>query len=204
MISLVMKANFWSIVYLIFVFKYTCTRNKTKLLVRITSYLSWSLLIQYTLFLLNLTAGSSPQPFPKIGKPTLRNYPFGFMTGNMPDFPVPIFFHFAAFRDNLMLSYMLGVGIDTQQVYSLTFDFVNIFLMTMYIYEFRNPVLNKTMKKVFWQFPTQDDREQWARLDKDVQKQVEWIYNPKPLYRESGDVHPLFREIHSELSKDQI
>lgn len=72
---------------------------------------------------------------------------------------LPIFFHMQVFRDDLMLSYMLGVGVDRQQVWSLLWDFVNIFLMTMYIFEFRNPVLSKGLKKTFWQFPTKDDRE---------------------------------------------
>lgn len=52
----------------------------------------------------------------------------------------------------------------------------------MYIFEFRNPILNKTLKKVFWQFPSKDDTKQWARLDKNVQKQVDWLFNPHPLY----------------------
>jgi len=56
-----------------------------------------------------------------------------------------------------MISYMLGVGVDKQQVISLTFDFINLFVMTMYIYEFRNPILNKSLKKVFWSFPSKDD-----------------------------------------------
>lgn len=206
MISLVMKANFWSGIYLLFIFKYACTRNKTNLMVRICSYLSVSLFLQYTLFLLNLTAGSSPQRFPNVGDPSLRNYPLGFMTGNEPDYILPVFFHLRVFRDNLMLSYMLGVGIDVQQVWSLTFDFVNIFLMTMYIFEFRNPILSKHLKKVFWQFPTKDDKEQWARLDKTVQKQVDWLFNPKPLFRDGSaatDVHPSFREVLEELTPEQ-
>lgn len=55
-ISLIAKANIWSIVYLIFIFKFTCTRNKTNLMVRQCSYLCISLLIQYILFFLNMTA----------------------------------------------------------------------------------------------------------------------------------------------------
>ena len=43
--SLIMKANLWSIVYLIFVFKFTCTKNKTNLMVRQCSYISVSLFV---------------------------------------------------------------------------------------------------------------------------------------------------------------
>jgi hypothetical protein len=160
--SLIMKANIWSMVYLLFVFKFACTRNKTNLMVRMCGYLSVSMFVQYGLYLLNLTANSSTQPFPD----EWANYPVGHMTGDDPDYVLPIFFHSVLFRENLMLSYMLGVGIDRQQVWALTLDFANIFLMTMYIFEFRNPILNKSLKKVFWQFPSKDDTDQWARLDK--------------------------------------
>lgn len=135
----------------------------------------------------------------------MANYPIGFMNPNnknIPKYALPFFFHIGMFRDHISLSYMLGIGIDSQQVMSLTFDFINIFVITMSIFEFRNPILNKSLKKVFWQFPQKDDFEQWDRLDKDVQKQVDWIFNPKPLYRD-GEVHPNFKEVEPELSKEQ-
>ena len=92
---------------------------------------------------------------------------------------------------------------------SLTFDFMNIFLMTMYIFEFRNPILSKSLKKVFWQFPTKDDATQWARLDSTVQKQADWLFSPKPLTLDDGkkqkkqEWHPNFVPLKSELSKEQ-
>jgi hypothetical protein len=58
-ISLIAKANFWSIIYMVFIFKFTCTRNKTNLLVRQCSYLTVSIFLQYVLFWLNMTAQSS-------------------------------------------------------------------------------------------------------------------------------------------------
>lgn len=88
-------------------------------------------------------------------------------------------------------------------MWSLAYDFVNIFIMTMYIFEFRNPILSKRLKKVFWQFPTTDDAEQWARLDKDVQKQVEWLNNPKPLFIKDGEVHPTYKNLLKDLNKEQ-
>jgi len=59
-LSLIMKSNIWSLVYLLMVFKYSCTRNKTNLMVRMCSYLSVSLSIQYAIFMFNMTAQSSP------------------------------------------------------------------------------------------------------------------------------------------------
>jgi hypothetical protein len=73
-----------------------------------------SLFIQYVLYLLNMTSNSSLTPFPDVGKPNMSNYPDGYMKGHDPYYLVPLFFNFQVFRDNLMLSYMLGVGIDRQ------------------------------------------------------------------------------------------
>jgi len=72
----------------------------------------------------------------------------------------------------------------------------------MYIFEFRNPILNKNLKKVFWQFPDKNDAAQWARLDKNVQKQVDWLNNPKPLYNEKDPNLP-YKNLEGELSKQQ-
>lgn len=66
MVSLMLKANVWSIIYLIFIYKYVVTKNKTNLLVRICSYLSISLALQYIVYLLNMTWRTSPTPFPKV------------------------------------------------------------------------------------------------------------------------------------------
>lgn len=65
---------------------------------------------------------------------------------------------------------MIGIGVDKDQLENLIIDFVNLFMITVYIFAFRNPVLRKSMVKVFWQFPTSDNIEQWNRLDKVVQK----------------------------------
>lgn len=84
----------------------------------------------------------------------------------------------------------------------MTYDFVNIFLMTMYIFEFRNPILNKNLKKVFWQFPDKNDPAQWARLDKPVQKQVDWLNSPKALYNEK-ETSTTYGSLEKELEKEQ-
>lgn len=114
MISLMMKANMWSLIYMIFIFKFSLSRNKTNIMIRISLYLSVSLFVQYALYLLNMTANSSLTAFPKIGNPSMANYPENYMKGHDPIYSIPIFFNMQVFRDNLMLSYMLGVGIDRQ------------------------------------------------------------------------------------------
>lgn len=79
--------------------------------------------------------------------------------------------------------------------------------MTMYIFEFRNPVLNKTLKKVFWQFPSKDETKQWARLDPNVQKQVDWLFNPYALYqgnkKDSEKVTSKYKLLENDLDDEQ-
>ena len=74
------------------------------------------------------------------------------------DFPIPVFFHFEYFRKyDLKIAYLLGIGIDRDQLESMLIDFALIYITSMYILHFRNPVLMKRMTKVFWQFPSLDN-----------------------------------------------
>jgi hypothetical protein len=108
MLSLILKANVWSLIYLIFIFKYVRTKNKVNLLVRICSYLSISLALQYIVYLLNMTWRSSPRPFPE----AFSTYPatasakvdkdhifLDSSNGLAPKLILPLFFHFRIFRD---------------------------------------------------------------------------------------------------------
>ena len=77
-----------------------------------------------------------------------------------PRYDVPSFFHWPTFRQyDLGLAYLIGVGIDRDQLMSMILDFIIIYITSMYILVFRNPVLMKRMQKVFWQFPTLDNIE---------------------------------------------
>jgi hypothetical protein len=71
MISLVLKSNMLSFFYWIFVLKSISTNNKTALLVRINTYTSIFLSLQYAIYVLNLTQNTSRAPFPK----GFENYP---------------------------------------------------------------------------------------------------------------------------------
>jgi len=62
---------------------------------------------------------------------------------------VPFFFHFKIFRF-LEIDYLLGIGIDKDQIQSLMLDFLNLYIVTMYVLIYRNPILVKRMKKDFW------------------------------------------------------
>lgn len=117
MISAMLKANVISLIYLIFILKYMVSYQKSQLLVRLCIYISSLLFIQYMLFVLNLTAQSSPCPYPS----QFHYYPQHYnLTTNQTipysedssiKYAIPIFFHYETFRD-LKLSYLIGVGID--------------------------------------------------------------------------------------------
>jgi hypothetical protein len=54
-----------------------------------------------------------------------------------------------------------------------------MYIISMYILNYRNPILVKSMRKVFWRFPSKfEDPEKWDRLDHLVKKQVNWMYDP--------------------------
>lgn len=93
----------------------------------------------------------------------------------------PIFFKNKIFRD-LRLSYLIGIGCDIKQVRNLMLDFVNLYLVSMYVLNFRNPLLVKSVQKVFWQFPAMSDSpEQLARLDPKVRAQLKWRAAPQAI-----------------------
>ena len=92
-----------------------------------------------------------------------------------------MFFRFEVFRD-LELSYLLGFGVESSQVQNLLLDFLNLYLVSMYVFNNRNPVLIKIVKKIFWRFPSKfEGKEKWNRLEPLVKQQVNWLYNPSPL-----------------------
>ena len=193
MVSIAVKGNIYALIYLVFIFKFVVTRSKTKLLVRINIYMSVMFFVQYLLYTLNLTASTSPAPFP----PGLVNYPRNAdpKDGSVK-YALPWFLQYSSFKD-LRIAYLLGLGVDRDQLKDLMIDFVNMFIVTMYILTFRNPILQKTMVKVFWQFPTPANLEQWKRLAPQVQEYVRWLHNPddqrltnQPVYQKETSNFP--------------
>jgi hypothetical protein len=109
MISVVMKANVFAIFYLLFIFKIILSRGKTEVLVKLISYMAICFVLQYFLFLLNLTDHTSPSPYPVQfeGYPKNKN-PHDFTI----KYSVPVFFRYPAFR-NMRLCYLLGIGVES-------------------------------------------------------------------------------------------
>lgn len=179
LIQMILKANIFSFVYLIFIIKFFLSESKVVLLIKINYYVGVLLVVQYTMFLLNLTSATSPQPFPYL----LNNYPhiYDYEDFKFIPYGLPLFYRYAPFRD-LNLSYFLGVGVSAHQIENLINDFIIMLLISMYVYNFRNPLFFKEMEKVFWAFPNEfDSSEKWQRLKPDVMKQHKWLMKPYPL-----------------------
>jgi hypothetical protein len=65
MISIVMKSNVLSLIYLIFIYRFlTSTKKKSNILVHLAVFISITFVTQYTLLVMNLTDRISPVPFP--------------------------------------------------------------------------------------------------------------------------------------------
>jgi hypothetical protein len=108
MLSVVLKANLFSLIYMAFIVKYVVSRNKSFLLVRMIVYIAICFMAQYMLFMLNLTDAVSPSHFPE----QFEEYPRNKDPNNMElRYMLPFFFQFECFRD-LTLSYLIGIGID--------------------------------------------------------------------------------------------
>lgn len=153
MISVCMKANMFSIIYVLFICKYLLSPAKTQLMVHATFIISFCFISQYFLYLLNLANNTSPALYPR----QFKGYPYNALL-NKTDikFAFPMFFKNKVFHD-LKLCYFIGIGVDATQINNLILDFLNLFLVSMYILNFRNPVLVKSVEKIFWQFPMMSD-----------------------------------------------
>ena len=139
-------------------------------------YVAVCLACQYFLFMLNLTAQTSPAPFPSqfTGYPRHEDAPNDLSI----KYAIPVFFKYQVFHD-LKLDYLIGIGVEQGQVQNLILDFINLYLVSMYVFHYRNPILIRAMKKVFWVFPTPGDaQDRWHRLEPEVKKQVKWLVSP--------------------------
>jgi hypothetical protein len=69
----------------------------------------------------------------------------------------------------------------------------------MYIMHYRNPLLVKSMEKVFWSFPSAfDHKSKWDGLKPEVRKQVQWLYQPLQVEDET------YAEIRKEMTEAEV
>ena len=67
--------------------------------------------------------------------------------------------------------YLVGIIIEQKQISVLFIDFIILYLINIYIYHYRNPILYKSVHKIFWRFPAfYEPKEIWDRVHKDVKR----------------------------------
>ena len=67
------------------------------------------------------------------------------------------------------MAYLIGIGVEKIQVSNLLLDFLNLYLVSVYVLHYRNPLLVKTVEKIFWSFPAAyENCSKWNRLTERV------------------------------------
>ena len=98
MLSLVLKCNLFSLIYLLFIVRYSTVDSKTDFLTRLNFYMAFCLLINYSLILMNLSPKISPRPYPS----PFSQFPKDWINKkNEPINFTPFFFNYSYIRDNL-------------------------------------------------------------------------------------------------------
>lgn len=105
MLSMILKSNFISIIYFLFQVKYLISRSKTRLIIFMAQFISFAFSAQYIMYVMNLTAHTSPLKYPK----EMENYPSP--SSDKIKYLFPFFFRFDVFRD-LRMTYLVGIGFE--------------------------------------------------------------------------------------------
>jgi hypothetical protein len=105
MLSMILKSNFISIIYFLFLVKYLVSRSKTRLIIFMAQFISFAFSTQYIMYVMNMTAHTSPLKYPK----EVENYPRP--STDKIKYMFPFFFRFNVFRD-LRMTYLVGIGFE--------------------------------------------------------------------------------------------
>lgn len=103
-------------------------------------------LAQYSFALINLNPLNSPRTYPENLNPNVEGseYPIGY-------FIFPLYYKFDILRNNIEWTYFFSMSLEWKTLLTLFLDFINLWIVTMYFYFFRNPILRRTVKKIiFW------------------------------------------------------
>jgi hypothetical protein len=105
MLSMILKSNFISIIYFLFLLKYLVCRSKTRLIICMAQFISIAFSAQYIMYVMNMTHHTSPLPYPK----EISNYPSP--TSSEIKYLFPFFFRYNVFHD-LRMAYLVGIGFE--------------------------------------------------------------------------------------------
>lgn len=139
--SVVLKCNIISLFYLIPVIVYLRSRVKVYAMMNQSYFLSVGIVIQYGLYLLNLTSVSAYTPFPDAPYPSAE-VPSGI-------YNIPVFYKLAWGRD-MINAYFFALGVEQTTLKNLWLDVFNLIVVNCYLFYYRNPVLQRTAASYTW------------------------------------------------------
>lgn len=117
--------------------------NKTKGMLYMTYIIGVSLALEYILMLTNLTSLNSPMPFPFHFSP----YPSAMHSTDL--YSIPWFLKSDFLKNNLDWTIYLGINIEYASINDIWFDFMNLIVMTIYFFNYGNPINSKDIKVSF-------------------------------------------------------
>lgn len=112
MISVVLKSNVLSLIYMLFIFRFLTSSKNSVLFVHLAVFISITFVLQYFLLVVNLIDRISPVKYPT----QFSGYPSNQSNPDDPEslegkYLFPLFFKFHEFRD-LRLVYLVGIIIE--------------------------------------------------------------------------------------------
>ena len=117
----------------------------------------FTLATEYFLLLTNLNSVNSPMEFPT----DLAPYP----VKNEELFLFPWFFKIDFLKNNLNWTVFFGIDIDGTGIKTIWFDFCNLVLLTIYFFNYGNPINAKDIKVSFSKTRSlEDDLDHYSRL----------------------------------------
>lgn len=143
------KSNLVSVLYLGLLLAFLRVKNKTTGMLYMSYTFGVTLALEYVLSLTNLTSLNNPQQFPA---PYAAGYPS--QTQPEGEFAFPWFLKVAFLRENLQWAHFFSIDIVGAQVNDIWFDFANLVLLTVYFFNYGNPINARSLKVSFSQTPS--------------------------------------------------
>ena len=130
--NVIIKCNIVSLIYLILVTNYLLRHSKPRAMRNMVYIIGAIFILQYWIYLMNLTSQSSPTPFPEEPYPN-EQYPQG-------KYLIPIMYKLE-FGRVMQNAYWYSFGVEIYSVRTLWVDFITLVLVSVYLFYYRNPVL---------------------------------------------------------------
>lgn len=135
LLSCANKSNIVSVIYLGLLLTFLLIKNKTTGMLYMSYTFGIILATEYIISLTNLTSLNNPMPFP-------APYNEGYPSKEFPEgqFVFPWFLKVEFLRNNLHWTNFFSIDIQSAQVNDVWFDFANLVILTIYFFNYGNPI----------------------------------------------------------------